>query len=207
LYQEDIMTSAAPHTPAVAGIQARAHLRGQRALRLTGVLAAAAFAVAGGVGCARSAPAPAAAAAAFHSHSPAGLAIASPAPAPAASGSPTALPAASASPASPAGYTGPHFATPQQAMTYLAAAYNGDNVTELHYVTTPVAFGNLMTMRSTAINLHLSYCKLSPAGDYICYFRHDYPARLHRNGHGQAIFIAGPALDPGWYMARFADCG
>jgi hypothetical protein len=100
-----------------------------------------------------------------------------------------------------------HFGTPQQAMTYLAAAYNRDDVAALHYVTTPAAFQNLMAMRSEAVNLQLRYCSPTGHGDYTCYFRHDYPKSLHRQGHGSSEFIAAPALTQGWYMYFFEDCG
>jgi hypothetical protein len=106
----------------------------------------------------------------------------------------------------PSGFTGPHFDTPQAAMTYLAAAYNSDDITALHYVTEPRAFSRLMSMRSDALNLKLKDCTQNPRGDYTCYFRHDFPASEHKSGHGQAVFIAAPALNPGWYMYQFQSC-
>jgi hypothetical protein len=122
----------------------------------------------------------------------------------------TAPPPASAPRASSAarasGYTGPHFDTPQAAMTYLAAAYNRDDITAMHHVTEPRAFQRLMGMRSDAFNLRLKYCTPSPRGDYTCYFRHDFPASEHKSGHGEAVFIAAPALNPGWYMYQFQSC-
>jgi hypothetical protein len=118
---------------------------------------------------------------------------------------PTPTPPPSHSAAAP-GYTGPHFATPQAAMTYLAAAYNADDTTALHHVTEPRAFQRLMSMRGDALNLRLKYCTHNPRGDYTCYFRHDFPASEHKTGHGEAIFIAAPALNPGWYMYQFQSC-
>ncbi len=91
-------------------------------------------------------------------------------------------------------------------MTYLAAAYNRDDTTALHHVTEPRAFQRLMGMRSDAFNLQLKYCTPNPRGDYTCYFRHDFPASEHKSGHGQAVFIAAPALNPGWYMHQFQSC-
>jgi hypothetical protein len=200
------MNGAASHPSPVAGTKTRGQRRRQHALRLAGIAFAAALAVAGGAGCGRSGQAATAAAAAFHPDAAAISAAAlhphSPATAPAGT-----VPGASSSPAPAAGYAGPHFDTPQQAMIYLAAAYNSDNITDLHYLTTPAAFSDLMRMRATAVNLHLSYCQRNPRGDYTCYFRHDYPASANQTGHGQAIFIAAPAVDPGWYMFRFSDCG
>ncbi len=92
------------------------------------------------------------------------------------------------------------------AMTYLAAAYNRGDLRALHYVTEPRAFSRLMSMRSDALNLKLKYCTANPRGDYTCYFRHDFPASEHKSGHGQAVFIAAPALNPGWYMYQFQSC-
>jgi hypothetical protein len=43
-------------------------------------------------------------------------------------------------------------------------------------------------------------------GDFTCYFRHDFPASEHKTGHGQAVFIAAPALNPGWYVYQFQSC-
>lgn len=105
-------------------------------------------------------------------------------------------------------YRGPHFATPQAAMRFLAAAYNHHNAPELHWVTTPASYARLKGMRSEAVNLQLRYCTLNRRrGDYTCHFRHDYPPSLHKTGHGAATFIAAPALTPGWYMYTFVGCG
>lgn len=129
-------------------------------------------------------------------------------PPPVAPGGTAAPPAPQASPPAPAsGYAGPHFDTPQAAMAYLASAYNSDNTTALHAVTEPRAFRALMGMRSEAVNLRLTRCTPNPRGDYTCYFWHDYPASLHKSGHGAAEFIAAPALNPGWYMYQFSGCG
>ncbi len=91
-------------------------------------------------------------------------------------------------------------------MTYLAAAYNSDDIAALHHVTEPRAFRRVLDMRSDAFNLQLKYCSPNPRGDYTCYFRHDFPASEHRSGHGEAIFIAAPAINPGWYMYQFQSC-
>ena len=91
-------------------------------------------------------------------------------------------------------------------MTYLADAYNAGDLTALHRVTEPRAFSRLMSMRSDALNLKLKDCTPNPRGDYTCYFRHDFPASEHKTGHGQAVFIAAPALNPGWYMYQFQSC-
>jgi predicted lipid-binding transport protein (Tim44 family) len=167
------------------------------------MLAAAAFAAALATGCA--------------SHAPSARVAATPRPPAAAqqpaaathpsARAPAAAPASSASPPTAApGYTGPHFDSPQAAMTYLAAAYNAGDLTALHHVTEPRAFSRLMSMRSDALNLRLRYCTPNPRGDFACYFRHDFPASEHKTGHGQAVFIAAPALNPGWYMYQFQSC-
>jgi predicted lipid-binding transport protein (Tim44 family) len=136
----------------------------------------------------------------------------------AATGTPAAAPAATptspaATPTSPAqpstaapGNTRPHFDTPQAAMIYLAHAYNTWDVTALHNVTEPRAFARLVDMRSDAFNLRLKYCTANPRGDFTCYFRHDFPVSEHKTGYGQAVFIAAPALTPGWYMYQFQSC-
>jgi hypothetical protein len=103
-------------------------------------------------------------------------------------------------------YPGPHFTTPQDAMRYLADAYNSGDLTALHHVTELRAFSRLMSMRFDAINLRLKHCTPNPRGDFTCYFRHDFPASEHKTGHGQAVFIAAPALNPGWYMYQFQSC-
>jgi len=104
----------------------------------------------------------------------------------------------------------PHFDTPQAAMTYLAAAWNRMDTVALGHVTNPAARAQLEGMRSEAANLRLDHCDRRPQGDYTCYFLHDYPVgypmRMHR-GAGQAIFLAGPAIKPGWYMTVFQSCG
>jgi hypothetical protein len=101
----------------------------------------------------------------------------------------------------------PHFATPQAAMTYLAAAYNRDDVAAIHYVTTPASFKALMAMRSEAVDLQLRSCTRTGRGDYLCLFRHRYPKHMHDKGYGVSQFIAAPAINPGWYMYQFLDCG
>jgi hypothetical protein len=175
------------------------------ALRRLAMLAAAAFAAALLAGCASHVPPEHVAAISRPPASAQQLATATHLPA-AAPASPAPTPApASPSVAAP-GYTGPHFDTPQAAMTYLADAYNAGDLTALHHVTEPRAFGRLMTMRSDALNLKLKYCTPNPRGDYTCYFRHDFPASEHKAGHGQAVFIAAPALNPGWYMYQFQSC-
>jgi len=63
-----------------------------------------------------------------------------------------------------------------------------------------------MSMRSDALNLQLQYCTHNPRGDYTCYLRHDFPASEHKSSHGQAVFIAALALNPGWYMYQFQSC-
>jgi hypothetical protein len=105
-------------------------------------------------------------------------------------------------------YTGPHFDTPQAAMRYLAAAWNRHDIVAMKHVTTPDGRAALMGMYAEAVNLRLDYCVARAGqGDYDCHFIHDYPPRLHKTGHGEAEFLAGPARNPGWYMTVFVGCG
>jgi hypothetical protein len=64
-----------------------------------------------------------------------------------------------------------------------------------------------MGMRSEAVDLKLRYCSATGRGDYNCYFQHRYPKRMHNSGYGASEFIAAPAINPGWYMYIFEDCG
>jgi hypothetical protein len=100
-----------------------------------------------------------------------------------------------------------HFTTPQGAMRYLADAYNRDDLPALKKVTNSSARTALIAMRKEATNLTLTSCSRRTSGDYVCQFRHDYPSRLHRSGHGHATFLAAPASKPGWYMTVLIDCG
>jgi hypothetical protein len=100
-----------------------------------------------------------------------------------------------------------HFATPQAAMRYLAAAYNRNDLASLMHVTTLAARHNLLSMRANATNLQLVGCTANAArGDYTCAFTHDFPVTSHRSGHGQAHFTVAPATRPGWYMTVLEDC-
>jgi len=197
-------TAPTPGTPGAGRAAPYPGRRGTPSRRLA-VVAAAAITCAVAAGCASTARSAHTAAAASPrpptaTHQP----VTGPSPAataPAAAPTPPA-----SSPTRPSGYTGPRFDTPQAAMTYLAAAYNSGDITALHYVTEPRAFSRLMSMRSDALNLQLQYCTHNPRGDYTCYFRHDFPASEHKSGHGQAVFIAAPALNPGWYMYQFQSC-
>jgi hypothetical protein len=124
------------------------------------------------------------------------------APAPPAPATPA--PSTSTVPATTAGYTGPHFPTPQAAMTYLAAAYNSDDTAALHAVTNAQSFASLQSMRSTDVGLRLTSCRATGHGDDECTFRYTYV------GEGQhaarnAMVTAAPALNPGWYMYRFIE--
>ncbi len=132
---------------------------------------------------------------------------ASPAPAtPAPAASPTAAaPTGATSPAAPAtGYTGPHFATPQAAMAYLAAAYNSDDTAALHAVTNAQSFTSLQSMRTTDTGLRLTSCRPTGHGDDECTFRYTYTGEGEHAARN-AMVTAAPALNPGWYMYRFIE--
>jgi hypothetical protein len=104
--------------------------------------------------------------------------------------------------------TSPHFGTPQAAMTYLAAAWNDNNIVDLDHVTNPAARAQLSAMHSMAVNLALQSCTRNPPGDYTCTFTHNYPPNYKggKPGHGHAVFLVGPALTPGWYMTVYESC-
>jgi hypothetical protein len=100
-----------------------------------------------------------------------------------------------------------HFATPEGAMRYLAAAYNRNDLAALMHVTTPAARHNLVFMRPTADNLQLVGCTANPGrGDYLCGFTHSFPAAMHQSGTGHAHFTVAPADRVGWYMTVLNDC-
>ena len=110
-------------------------------------------------------------------------------------------------PTTPAAPRQLHFATPQAAMGYLAAAYNRNDLAALKHVTTPQARNNLLFMRPNADNLQLAGCTRNAArGDYLCGFTHGFPAATHQAGTGHAHFTAAPADKIGWYMTVLNDC-
>ncbi len=91
-------------------------------------------------------------------------------------------------------------------MRYLAIAWNHNDLVELCHVTTADARGQLNGMHTEAINLRLNHCERQPAGDYQCFFDHDFPASRHKHGTGHSEFLVGPANRPGWYMTVFESC-
>jgi hypothetical protein len=102
----------------------------------------------------------------------------------------------------------PHFDTPEAAMTYLAAAWNSNDLVSLRHVTNPDARQQLDQMHAEATSLRLDHCDANPAGDYTCHFQHDYPAgySVPPDALGEAVFLVGPAETPGWYMTVFQGC-
>ncbi|MCU1373877.1 MAG: hypothetical protein JWO68_1163 [Actinomycetia bacterium] len=98
----------------------------------------------------------------------------------------------------------PHFDTPEAAMTYLAAAWNADDVVSLRHVTDPSARAELDAMHEVATNLELDHCDANE-GDYTCHFSHDHPDSVTEST-GEAVFVVGPADTPGWYMTVFESC-
>jgi hypothetical protein len=146
------------------------------------------------------------AAAAASRHAPA---TAASQPAPTASpttGSPGTTGSTGTATSTPPAYTGPDFTTPQAAMAYLAAAYNSDDTTAMHAVTTPQAFTALLAMHPSDVNLQLGSCTARAQGDYICNFRYTYAYTTASGQDSQtrsAMAIVAPALNPGWYMDKF----
>jgi hypothetical protein len=105
-------------------------------------------------------------------------------------------------------YQGPHFGTPQEAMAYMATAYDSDDTADLHAVTDPQGFTALLSMRSSDIDLQLESCTARVTGDYVCSLRYDYVHGQQNSESRVAMLIAAPALNPGWYMYQFiSGCG
>jgi len=102
-----------------------------------------------------------------------------------------------------------HFDRPEEAMRYLASAYNRHDLVELRHVTDPIARAALEDMRKEATNLQLDKCTFDDERrDYHCTFTHDYPAGYTgKSRHGTAGFTVGPADKPGWYMTVLEYCG
>ena len=116
-------------------------------------------------------------------------------------------PTATSVPTAPAAPRPLHFATPEAAMRYLAAAYNRNDLAALKHVTTPEARNNLLFMRPNADNLQLVGCTANAGrGDFLCGFTHGFPAVTHHAGTGHAHFTAAPADKVGWYMTVLNDC-
>jgi hypothetical protein len=94
-------------------------------------------------------------------------------------------------------------------MTYLATAWNSNDLVSLRHVTNPDARQQLDQMHAEATSLRLDHCDANPAGDYTCHFQHDYPAgySVPPDALGEAVFLVGPAETPGWYMTVFQGCG
>ncbi|MGO8860225.1 MAG: hypothetical protein ACLQRH_05560 [Acidimicrobiales bacterium] len=109
----------------------------------------------------------------------------------------------------------PHFGTPEAAMSYLANAWNADNVRELDYVTDPAGRAQMDSMATLMVNLRFKYCAENPAGDYTCYFSHDIAPASSETTYpnpmgyppGEAVFTVAPAETPGWYLTEVIHCG
>lgn len=109
----------------------------------------------------------------------------------------------------------PHFDTPQAAMTYLAGAWNSNDVRQIDYVTSPAGRRQMDSMAAQMANLRFDHCTPNPAGDYTCYFQHDIapstsPTTYPNPGNyppGEAVFTVAPAGGPGWYLTFVIHCG
>lgn len=107
----------------------------------------------------------------------------------------------------PAGGPHVHFNTPEAAMTYLASAWNRNDLAELCQVTNPNARFLLNDMHREAVHLRLMGCKKVEVGAYQCTFRHDYPKNMHKKGTGRTWLSVAAADNPGYYMTVFQGCG
>jgi hypothetical protein len=93
-------------------------------------------------------------------------------------------------------------------MAYMATAYDNDDAADLHAVTNSQAFTDLLSMRSSDIDLQLESCTARATGDYVCSLRYDYVRGPQDTESRVAMIIAAPALNPGWYMYKFiSGCG
>ena len=109
----------------------------------------------------------------------------------------------------------PDFDTPQEAMTYLASAWNTDNVEGIDYVTDPAGRQEMDSMASLMVNLQFKHCTENPAGDYTCYFSHNIAPSTSPTTYpnpdnfppGEAVFTVAPAGAPGWYLTNVIHCG
>jgi len=90
----------------------------------------------------------------------------------------------------------------------MATAYDNDDTADLHAVTNSQAFTDLLSMRSSDIDLQLESCTARATGDYVCSLRYDYVRGPQDTESRVAMIIAAPALNPGWYMYKFiSGCG
>jgi hypothetical protein len=112
-----------------------------------------------------------------------------------------------APPKCPGGTPSVHFYTPEAAMTYLASAWNRNDLAQLCQVTNPNARFLLNNMHQEAVNLRLVSCRNTDVGMYQCIFRHDYPKKMHKKGTGRTWLDVGAADNPGYYMTVFEGCG
>jgi hypothetical protein len=109
----------------------------------------------------------------------------------------------------------PHFDTPQEAMTYLADAWNANDVRQIDYVTNPAGRNQMDSMAAQMVHLKFKSCTANPTGDYTCYFTHDVapstsPTTYPNPGNyppGEAVFTVAPANGPGWYLTFVIHCG
>jgi hypothetical protein len=116
---------------------------------------------------------------------------------------------AAPSPTTPtAAPAGPMFATPQAAMSYLAAAFNARDMVALRHVTTPQSRKELFEMWPGQVHLRLGSCKKgADSAAYVCLFPHDPPKGMDPSAVPQAVFLVDPAARPGWYMTELLECG
>jgi hypothetical protein len=106
----------------------------------------------------------------------------------------------------PAANASVHFATPLAVTRYFAAAVDGNNMPELHQVTTPGSFRAVMAMRGGVRDVQARSCTATGRGDYRCVLSYQF---RHQSGSGAWTVIVAPADDPGWYVYQYAyqGCG
>jgi hypothetical protein len=112
----------------------------------------------------------------------------------------------------------PHFTNPDDAMTYLVAAYNRHDIAAERHVTTPESRAALETERQWVNTFSFHSCTLNPGGgDYTCQF--DMVSKVRTAGEtpdafgqdvekmGEITVLVAPAARPGWYMYFNEGCG
>jgi hypothetical protein len=120
----------------------------------------------------------------------------------------------------------PHFASPQEAATYLATTWNAGDDEALHHITNDDSRAQLADMRTFADDLRLETCTKDPDGAYTCTFDHGFlPGKEHEHvdddaepgdegpapaddpHHGKAGLRAVAVDRTGWYFNVFLYCG